>query len=106
MALHNIWEDFVRANEDITFATLRPRTGPRSFQDFFLSTRGRSFVQDAFNRRLGTLALSGEPPNIDLFDFLQTFDFGGEFQNLTPNQRGDSSTGFNPRLKFLNFRGR
>ena len=104
MARHNPWEDFIRASDDITFATLRPRAGPRAFQDFFQTGRGRALVNDRFNQRVGALALSGEAPNLDLFDFLQSFDFRGEYQGLTPRERGD--TGFNPRLRFTNYRGR
>ena len=99
----NPWEFLVRDDSAITFATLRPQYGPKSFQDYWLRNQSR-LLQD-YNAQIGASALRGEPPTVDYFDFLQSYPFQARYLDQTPRQRGDSGTAFNPRLRFFNYFG-
>lgn len=102
MSLHgNPWEFLVREDEQLTFDTLRPQFGSRSFQDFWRRNQAR--VLQAFNRETGERALRGEAPTEDFFDFVQRFPFQARYLDLTPRQRGDFGAS-SPRLQFFNRR--
>ena len=99
--LTNPWEYLVRDDQDITFQTLRPRSGPQSFQDYW--RRNQSRVLQDFDAETGARALRGEAPTLDLFDFVQRYPFQARYQNLSPRGRGDFGA-FGPRLSFDSYR--
>ena len=104
MPLNNPWEYLVREDDDIAFASQLPQFGSRAFRDY--SARSRPQVLRDYNARIGAMALRGEAPTLDFFDFVQSYPWQSKYLDRTPRERGGFSASLNPRLRFSNFRRR
>lgn len=63
------------------------------------------YAQNQYNRAYGGYeAAASDNPNLGFYDWIQHsgFDFGSEYNNLSPDQRGDfSSRTLTPRTRFM-----
>lgn len=96
----SIFADVLETERNLPFqAALQRQNFSPNQLSFFQNQRQNIF--DRFEGLLGQDILSGRAPDRRFTDFIDTFNFGQEFQQATPQQRGQNEARFNPRTTFL-----
>ncbi len=96
----NIYRDWLEETPRALYGALRPQAGSPSFLDYFRSSQGESRVWDDYWTRLGRMALGGQAPSLNPSDFLANYQYGQEYQKLSPSQRGAGAGQYGGRLRW------
>ena len=74
---------------------MTPKTGGQGFVNYWKG--GESSVYNQYLGKLGSMALSGQEPNLSAYDFLNQFPWQSQYMNQTPSRRGVNYADIRPR---------
>lgn len=82
----NVWADWLEDFPQALYGAMQPAVTPRQ-QQYWGGQYGN--VWQDYMRRLGLMALGGQPPGMMFGEFLRGYPFSDYWGQLTPGQRGE-----------------
>jgi hypothetical protein len=95
---NNPWGGFLEDNPDILYGGFLNNASQgqgRNFWDYWQSQFGNQY--NKYLGQLGSTALGGNAPTMNFSDYLGNFNFGKQWGNLSPGQRGEYQA---PRVRW------
>ena len=95
-------------NPLLPFLEDEPKAGYFAYQNQWNTPNQQKYYQNQFSQiqdkylgQLGQQIMGGGVPTLKFSDFLGNYNWGQNYANLTPSQRGVNQSQFNPLTRWL-----
>ena len=85
--LDNPWYGFAEDQPEMMYRAMLPGSRSTNFLDYFKSRYGD--VYKDYESELGKMALSGQAPSLNFYDYLKQYPFLNEWFSQSSRQRGE-----------------
>ena len=95
MPANNVWQGFLDENPQAAYFGYQGQFGTspnqrRFFQDQYAN------IHNQYLGQLGQQIMGGGAPSLNFTDFLKDYNFGQQYAQQTPRERGIDTSRFNP----------
>jgi len=90
--------DWLSSDWSALYHGMRPQSGGQGYTNYWKG--GQASVWNDYLGKLGSMALSGQTPNLSTYDFLNQYDWRAKYMQQDPRSRGVYQAAMAPNAKW------